>query len=155
MAKKKKLGRPRKRGRPPTHGAYITSLKDQYLKTTPQVRRFLESTRFGLIRDVAGSEENLSEQQRIMIDRVISRLLILRVIEGWIVRDGIWDRKALLGKPSTLKLESCLSDSYLAYSNSIDRALKSLGLEKKAIDAGFDYIEQFDKNKEKQGKGKG
>ena len=91
----KNKGKKRKkdnRGRPRKHGGYSLQIKDKLLQASPRVKQYLKETREGLIRDVAGSEENLSEQQRILIDRIISKLLILRIIELWIEQGGVWDR---------------------------------------------------------------
>jgi len=149
MAKKKKG----KRGRPPVHGGYSLEVQDDILKKHPAVRVYLRDTRAGLIRDVAGSEKDPSEQQRLLIDRIISKLLILRIIELWIEKHGVWDRSKLLAKPSVLSLEPALGLNYLAFSNSIDRALKMLGLEKKAIEGdNWSYIEEFDKRKAEKAK---
>jgi len=144
MTKKKES----KRGRPAKHGGYSLEVQDDILKKNPAVRIYLRNTRVGLIRDVAGTEEDLSEQQRILIDRIISKLLILRIIELWIEKHGVWRRDKLLAKPSVLELEPALGLNYLAYSNSVDRALKLLGLEKKEIEGDpFSYIEEFDRKK--------
>jgi hypothetical protein len=86
--------------------------------------------RAGLVRDVAGSEDGLSEQQRILIDRVISKLAVCRLIELYIERYGAF-RKEKLAREKTLELEPCLGVNYLAFSNSIDRALIALGLNKR------------------------
>jgi len=92
---------------------------------------------------VAGKEEDLSEQQRILIDRIISKLLILRIIELWIEQGGVWDRSKLLAKPAVLSLEPALGNNYLAYSDSVDRALKLLGIHKQAKDMKSVYLEDM------------
>ena len=130
------------------HGGFSLEVQDDILKQNPATRRYLRNTRADLVKDVAGSEENLSAQQRILIDRIISKLLILRIIELWVEKHGVWRRDKLLAKPSVLELEPALGLNYLAYSNSVDRALKLLGLEKKEIEGDpFSYIEEFDRKK--------
>jgi len=137
---KKKKG---KMGRPVKHGGCSLEVNDDILKKHPAVRVYLRDTRAGLIRDVAGKEEDLSEQQRILIDRIISKLLILRIIELWIEQGGVWDRSKLLAKPAVLSLEPALGNNYLAYSNSVDRALKLLGIHKQAKDMKPVYLEDM------------
>lgn len=143
MSEKKK-GKP---GRPRKHGAYSINIRDDELKSHPRIRQYLEATRQGLVRDVAGSEENLSEQQRILIDRIISKLSIMRLIEVYIEKTGIFRRDKLLQDDGILELEPALGMNYLAFSNSVDRALKILGIHKKDADDVLDletYIKQRD-----------
>jgi len=121
------------RGRPVKHGGYSVDIQDIELKKHPRIRQYLMATREGLVRDVAGDEGSLSEQQRIIIDRIVSKLAILRLIEIYIEKHGIWRRDRLI-KNQVLELEPALGLNYLAFSNSIDRALKLLGVNKKAGD---------------------
>jgi len=138
-----------RRGRPPKHGGYSLSFsRDEQLKRDyPLVRRYLEGCRAGLVRDVGGSEEGLTEQQRILIDRVVSRLAVCRLIEIYVERFGAFRRDKL--KRKVLELEPCLGKNYLSFTAAIDRALIALGLERKkhdVIDLGK-YID--DKKREK------
>jgi len=123
----------RKTGRPFKHGGYSLILKGELAKESPRLLQYLQDSRDGLVRDVAGSEKDLSEQQRIMIDRIVSRLSICRLIEIYVEKWGAFKRgdKAQQGKG--LELEPCLGTNYLAFSNSIDRALIALGLERKVL----------------------
>jgi len=84
----------------------------------------------------------LSEQQRIVIDRIISKLAILRLIEVYIERHGIW-RRDRLKKDQILELEPALGLNYLAFSNSVDRSLKLLGINKKSDDMKVTYLEDL------------
>ncbi len=118
-----------KGGRPYRHGGFSISLRDEILKDNPRIRRYLADTRVGLARDIAGGEDSLSEMQRVMIDRVISKLAVCRLIEAYIEKYGAFRQDRF--KRKILELEPCLGNSYLAYSNSIDRALVALGLSKK------------------------
>lgn len=128
--KKKKKSR---RGRPPKHGGYSLIAKDEILKDHPKIRQYLQNCRDGLVRDVAGSEDRLTEQQRILIDRVITRLSICRLIEVYIEKYGLF-RRDKLKRFHVLELEPALGQNYLAFSNSIDRTLRDLGIERKAIE---------------------
>lgn len=147
----KKKRKPR-RGRPPKHGGYSLIVKDEILKDHPHLRRYLQDCRDGLVQDVAGSEDRLTEQQRIMIDRIISRLSICRLIEVYIEKYGAF-RRDKLKRYKILELEPALGLNYLAFSNSIDRALVALGLNKKQSDEALDlgkYVEKkYGKKKKK------
>jgi hypothetical protein len=57
------------------------------------VTRYLLDCRAGLLRDVGGAEEGLSEQQRIVIDKIISKSAVCRLIELYIKGYGAF-RKA-------------------------------------------------------------
>jgi len=133
MAKKKKG----KMGRPIKHGGCSIELKDELLQKHLGARTYLRETRSGLIRDVAGSE-----QQRLLIDRIISKLLILRVIEIYVEKHGIW-RGDKLKRYQGLELEPALGLNYLAFSKSVDRALKLLGIHKQAKDMKAVYLEDL------------
>jgi len=119
----------RKIGRPAKHGGYSIIHQDELLGKNPHIRRYLQDCRDGLVRDVAGSEEALSEQQRIMIDRIVSRLSICRLIETYVEKYGAF-RRDRIRRDKVLELEPALGVNYLAFSNSIDRALVALGLDR-------------------------
>jgi len=119
--------RRKKTGRPPRHGGYSIVYRDDVIKRHPKLRQYLQNCRDGLVRDIAGTEEGLSEQQRIMIDRIISRLSICRLIECYIEKYGAF-RRDRIKRDKVLELEPALGVNYLAFSNSIDRALVALGL---------------------------
>jgi len=157
MTKKDKIRAKTKRGRPVKHGGYSLIARDELLKQHPRLRQHLELTRAGLIKDVAGTEDQLSEQQRIMIDRIISRLSICRLIEVYIEKYGAF-RRDQLKRFQVLELEPALGQNYLAFSNSIDRALIALGLNKKQGDETLDlkaYIAKNYPDKDKTAKEEG
>lgn len=151
MGTKSKKGPKKKIGRPPLHGGYSIINRDQAIKDHPEIRRYLEGAREALVRDVGGTEAGLSAQQTIMIDRIVSRLAVCRLIEVYVERLGIFRRDRLEGG-KVLELEPALGVNYLAFSNSIDRALQALGLDKKqaadVLDLGK-YIEQKDQEEAK------
>jgi hypothetical protein len=134
-----------RKGRPPQHGGYsLICGRRELVHRHRRLREYLENCREGLVRDVAGSEEALSEQQRIMIDRIVSRLSICRLIEIYVEKTAVFTEDGRLVSP--------LADNYLAYSNSIDRALVALGLDRKkayqVLDLGR-YLEKKEREKEK------
>jgi len=133
-------------GRPPKHGGYSIIYRDRAIKDHPEIRHYLEACRAGLVRDVAGSEDRLSEQQRLLIDGIVSKRAVCRLIEVYVEKCGLFRRDSLEGK-RVLELEPALGVNYLAFSNSIDRALQALGLGKKQGDDVLDlgkYIAEKD-----------
>jgi hypothetical protein len=143
----------KQRGRPFKHGAYSIIHRDGLLKKHKDIEKFLEDCRKGLIRDVAGSEEALSEGQKILIDRIISKLAILRLIEIYIERYGPFNRQKL--KQKTLELEPVLGESFLAFSNSIRASLVVLGVDRRKFDEAIDitaYIKEKDAEKAAEAK---
>ena len=154
MATKSKKGRKKKMGCPMKHGGYSLIHRDALLKEHPRLRYYLEDVRVGLVQDVAGSEDALSEQQRIMIDRIISRLSICRLIEIYCEKYGVF-RRDQVKRHKILELEPALGINYLAFSNSIDRALVALGLNKRKAEKVLTietYTRAFDEAKEKKAK---
>ena len=141
-------------GRPFKHGAYSLAIRDQVLKENPRVTRYLVDTRAGLVRDVAGSEDALSEQQRVMIDRIISKLAVCRLIELYVEKYGAFPQMKVKGKTIVkMELHACLGINYLAFSNAIDRALAALGLSKKQVEHVLSPLEiaaEIDAEKEKR-----
>ena len=85
------------------------------------VRRRLSAIREALIRDIGGTEDNISAQKLIILDGVISRLGIVITMEQYIRQTGIIKGHSLA---------PCLRHDYQTYRNSIDRALGMLGLER-------------------------
>jgi len=141
-------------GRPIKHGGYSLAIRDQVLKENPRVTRYLVDTRAGLVKDVAGSEDALSEQQRVMIDRIISKLAICRLIELYVEKHGAFPQLKVRGKTIIkMELHACLGINYLAFSNAIDRALVALGLSKKQAEYVLTPLEiaaEIDAEKEKK-----
>jgi len=147
MTKKK----PAKIGRPVKHGGYSLSFaRDELLRREhPRVRQYLEDTRAGLVSSVAGTEDQLTEQQRIMIDRIISRLAICRLIEIHVSKNGAFKK---WGGKTLSELVPALGQNYLSFTAAIDRALIALGLDRQKADEVIDlgrYIEQRDAEKAK------
>jgi hypothetical protein len=144
----------RRTGRPFKHGGYSLILKDELIKEHPRLKQYLQDSRDGLVRDIGGTEEGLSEPQRIMIDRIVSRLSICRLIEIYVEKYGAFSRDRLR-EEGIFELEPALGQNYLAFSNSIDRALIALGLERKQIEPELtiaQVIKGFDEEKERKAK---
>lgn len=120
---KPKTKRKRKTGRPYVHGGYSLVSKNEALRDNPRIRKYLEDSRAGLVHDIAGDETRLTEAQRILIDRVISKLAVIRLIESYVERHGPFKGDRLRGM---------LGEHYLRFNNSIRLSLCALGLDKRA-----------------------
>ena len=124
--KKKEKQRPgRKKGVKVKHGAFSLIARG----TLPQKRRYLErfltELREGLIRDLGPEEENLTTAQRILVDRVVGKVGILRCLEEHVRETGVFEEQ---------ELAPCLRKSYISYSNSLRLDLQALGIDAKLDD---------------------
>ena len=135
----KKKGKSR-RGRPPLHGGYSLISKGELPENRRYIRRYLTEAREGLIRDLGPTEDDLTTGQAIMIDRVTTKLGIVRCIEEFIREDAVFEGK---------RLSPSLRESYLAYNNSIRLDLQALGIDKRqseAVLAPYEILERDGKN---------
>jgi len=89
------------------------------------IQRHLSLIRKALVKDLGGTEDSLSAQQIIIIDGIIARLGIVRSMEEYIKATSIMKGQ---------ELSPCLRTEYLAYRNSIDKALSRLGLKRSEIE---------------------
>lgn len=112
----------RKRGRPPKHGGYSLLFKGELPENRKHIARWLTEAREGLIADLGPGEGNLTSAQGIIIDRVISKLGVVRCIEEYIKENTVMKGD---------RLSPSLRESYLAYNNSIRLDLQALGLDKR------------------------
>jgi hypothetical protein len=96
-----------------------------YTKRRTLLRAYLTEIREGLIRDVAGTEEDLTTAQKILVDRACSLLSIIRCVEEHTREHGVFKGRELA--PVLLK-------SYCAYSAELRRTLDMLGIRGKATD---------------------
>lgn len=96
------------------------------------LRVYLTSVREGLIQDLGPSEADLTAAQAVLIDRVISKLSILRCIEEHVREKGVFTKAG--------ELDSVLSKSYLAWANSIRLDLQALGIDKRAAEGVLDPL---------------
>jgi len=130
------------RGRPKvTHGGYSFLTTGQLPERRVYILRYLSAAREGLIQDLGREEKNLSTAQIILIDRIISKLGIIRCIEEHVRENSIMDGD---------DLTPALRSSYISYNNSIRLTLQLLGLERKIeekIITPLEFAEDFDKQK--------
>ena len=107
--------------KPKRHGGYSLIVAGEDEKHRAYLLRHLTECREGICRDLGG-EDLMSMAQVILVDRVVSKLGIVRCIEEYVRENGTFDEK---------RLTPTLKESYLAYSNSIRLDLQALGLEKR------------------------
>ncbi len=141
LEKKLPHGRPRV-----THGAVSFITHGRLPEHRVYLRRFLTSARENLLQDFGG-EENMSTAQLILVDRVISKLAICRLIE-----EHVKDTAVMSGQ----NLAPALKQSYLAYCNSLRLDLQALGLNHKAevnMLSPLEYIKQYDEQKKAEESG--
>jgi len=141
--KKKKKSR---RGRPPKHGGYSLLTKGELPENRKYIRQYLTEIREGLIEDIGPRERDLTTAQKVLIDRIVSKLGIVRCIE-----EHIRENAVMTGH----ELAPSLRKSYLAYNNSIRLDLQALGIDKRQADEVTDvqaYIRQFDEEKKRREK---
>lgn len=109
------------------------------------VKRFLTQTRRALVRDIGGTEDNLSAQQVILIDGCINVLGIIRCMELYVSKKTVMEGKLLA---------PCLRNSYLQYRSLLHKTLAMLGLERKQVEAivltPLEIAEEEDQKEEKR-----
>lgn len=125
-----------KRGRPPRHGGYSLLTKGELPENKKHIRAYLIGVREGLIQDLGPTEQDLTTAQIILIDRIVTKLGVVRCIEEYIRENTVFEGK---------RLSPCLRESYLAYNNSIRLGLAALGINKRnkeAILTPYEIIEE-------------
>jgi hypothetical protein len=130
-----------KKGRPSRHGGYTFLTRAEIPERRSYLRAYLTEAREGLIRDLGPMEENLSTAQIILIDRIITKLGVLRLIEEACHDGGIFNEGDIV---------PALGNNYLAFDNSIRLSLQALGIQKKAAAKVLDlteYIRAHDERK--------
>ena len=105
------------------------------------VLKYLIAVRQGLVSDLGPTEDELSTAQIILIDRITTKLGVIRCVEEHIRENSVMVSDDLA--PS-------LKTSYLAYNNSLRLDLQALGLEKKgeAILTPYEIVEREKRAKE-------
>ena len=106
------------------------------------IKKYLTAIREGLIRERGPEEKDLSVAQLILIDRLISLLGIIRLIEEKAKEDGVFSGR---------NLTASLRTSYIAYNNTVRLTLEKLGIDKRMggqVLTPLEIAEEFDKEKE-------
>ncbi|HDZ25693.1 MAG TPA: hypothetical protein ENH65_04185 [Candidatus Aminicenantes bacterium] len=94
-----------------------------------------------MIKDIGPEEKDLTTAQIILVDRLISLLGVIRLIEEKAKEDGVFRGRDLI--PS-------LKASYIAYNNTVRLTLEKLGIDKRMGDRVLTPLEiatEFDKEK--------
>jgi hypothetical protein len=91
--------------------------KRKYLRT------YLEGIRRGLVRDLGPAEADLTTAQLALVNHVISKIAITRLIEERLAEVGIFDAAG--------ELDPALGKFFLAASNSLRLDLMALGIDKR------------------------
>jgi len=124
-------------GRPPRHGGYsILARRGDVPSSRRHVRAYLETVRAGLVRDLGPTENDLTAAQKALLNHVISKIAITRLIEERLAEVGIF-------KP-TGELDPSLGKFFLTASNSLRLDLLALGLNTRRAEEVLDlgrYIE--------------
>ena len=124
MENKPRLSKKLKRGgQKVKHGGYSFLVKGELPGNRKYILRYLSAAREQLIKDLGPTEQDLTVAQIIIIDRVVTKLGVIRCIE-----EHIRETSVMQGH----KLAPSLRQSYLAYNNSIRLDLQSLGINKRA-----------------------
>ena len=131
MENKPRLSKKLKRGgQKVKHGGYSFLVKGELPGNRKYILRYLSAAREQLIKDLGPTEQDLTVAQIIIIDRVVTKLGVIRCIE-----EHIRETSVMQGN----KLAPSLRQSYLAYNNSIRLDLQSLGVHKR-VEAVIDPI---------------
>lgn len=150
MSAKSKKKR-RKPGPIPRHGGYSLLTTGRLPERRRYIAPYLTAVREGLIHDLAENEEKLSTAQRVLIDRVITFLGVVRLIEEHAREHGLLD--------SSGKLKSGIGTGhYLSFNRFIKEALALLGLERREFESEMslaDVIREHDEKKAEAGQGEG
>lgn len=104
------------------HGGYSYITKGTLPEHRTHILKYLTAARENLIRDLGPTEQDLSAAQIIIIDRVITKLGVVRCIEEYIRETTVMDGD---------RLSPCLRENFLAYHNSIRLDLAALGIDKR------------------------
>jgi len=108
-----------------THGGYSFLTRGELPENRAHILKYLMAAREGLVRDLGPTENDLTTAQIILVDRITTKLGIIRCIEEHIREHSVMDGK---------ELASCLRASYLAYNNSLRLDLQALGLDRKDLE---------------------
>lgn len=141
--KKKKI---RREGGKIKHGGYSFLAKGELPEHRRYLLRHLSAVREGLIRDLGPTENDLTTAQIILIDRIVTKLGVIRCIE-----EHVRENSVMIGH----NLAPALSKNYISYNNSVRLDLEKLGIDKRQGDSvltPWELAEKLDKKKEEEAK---
>lgn len=118
------------------HGGYSFMVKGELPENRKYILRYLTAVREGLIRDLGPTESDLTTAQIIIIDRIVTKLGVIRCIE-----EHIRENSVMVGD----NIAPSLSQNYIAYNNSVRLDLDKLGIHTRKADEGEDLQVYIDK----------
>jgi len=122
----KKKGKGAREGGKIKHGGFSFLAKGELPENRRYILRYLSAAREGLIHDLGPTEDDLTTAQIIIIDRIVTKLGVIRCIEEHIRENSI-----MIGH----NLAPALGQNYISYNNSIRLDLERLGINKKQGDS--------------------
>lgn len=132
MTKPKGSGRliRRKAGGQIKHGAYSIVLRKELLEQFPEIGRYCRDTYEGLLRDLSPDGSELPMAKRVLLDRLMSQLTTVSMIDTYIGRAGVLraDKSGVLAAHPIL-------EQFLSLNNQIRNTLQALGLERAKLEA--------------------
>jgi len=126
-----------KGGRPPQSGAFSVITKgsaDELPARRRYIRPYLIGAREGWIRDIGGTEEGLTTSQRVLIDRAVTFLGAIRLVEEYLRERGLFKNPGGL-------LNAHLTTHYLAWNRALVDCLRLLGIDKRQVDKSMTPLE--------------
>lgn len=141
----------RKPGRPAIHGGYSVEYRDKIMEKYPALGQYLRYAREDMIDDLK-LRGPVSSGQRLLVDQVINRLKICRVLELYMEQYGVLRRDLIEKKKDLAPLSIC--DLWLSTRNGIRGDLVALGLHEsvqaRVIElTPLEYAKAFDEAKAK------
>jgi hypothetical protein len=109
------------------HGGYSFLIRGILPERRRYIAPYLSSVREGLIHDLAKSEEDLSTAQKVLIDRIITFLGCVRLLEEHAREHGLLDSGGCLKS-------GIGTGHYLSFNRFIKEGLALLGLEKREFE---------------------
>lgn len=119
--------RKRRGGRPPQSGAFSLLIKsgiDDLPDRRKYLRPYLTGAREGWIRDLGPTEADLTTSQKILVDRAVTFLGAIRLVEEYLKERGLFENPGGF-------LNAHLAQHYLAWNRALVDALRLLGIDKR------------------------
>ena len=130
------------------HGGYTYLTTGEVPEHRQYIKKYLTGVREGMIKDIGPEEKDLTTAQLILVDRLISLLGVIRLIEEKAKEEGVFGGR---------NLAASLRTSYIAYNNTVRLTLEKLGIDKRMEDrvlTPLEISEKFDKEKKAKEKAK-
>lgn len=106
------------------HGGYSVAHKDELIRRRPEIAVYLKTVRLGLARDLCPEgEEHMTTARRIILDRLMSKLSTVRLIEAWLAEN-----------PAQILAAASVTGLWLSTNTAILKDLLALGLERRALE---------------------